>query len=118
MTAPPQPPGGRSYTFEQEQRDPAWADEHERELTLRLRRLVDDLSKRGSIVDVDAIECRRSLCRISLHARDVPALSALYGALESEHGLYGWADNVLLASVEAASDGQVKTSVTAVFERD
>jgi hypothetical protein len=118
VATPPTPPGGRSYAFEQEQRDPAWADEHERELTLRMRRLVDDLSKRGSNVDVDAIECRRSLCRVSLHAKDVPALSALYGALESEQGLYGWADNILLASVEAASDGEVKTSVTAVFERD
>jgi len=117
--APPTPPaGGRSFTFEQEQREPAWAEEHERELTLRMRRVIDDLTKRGSIVDVDAIECRRSLCRVNLHARDVAALSALYGALEGEQGLYGWADNILLASVEAESDSEVKTSVTAVFNRD
>ena len=83
-----------------------------------MRRLIDDLTRRGSIVDVDAIECRRSLCRVTLRAKDVAALSALYGAIESEQGLDGWADNVLLASVEAADDGQVKTSVTAVFDRD
>jgi hypothetical protein len=118
----PAPGGGtgtaRSFTFEDEVRDPAWADEQEREMGLRMRKLVEAVSKDGAKVDVDGIECRRSLCRVGLHARDVPSLSKVYGALEGPEGLYGWADNVLLESVEAESDGQVKTRVTAVFNRD
>lgn len=109
---------GRSFEFEDETRDPAWALEHERELTLRMRKIVDGLAAAGAPVDIDDIECRRSLCRISLHARNVDALSKMYGALESPDGLYGLADNVLLDSVQTSTDGRVKTRVTAVFDRE
>jgi hypothetical protein len=111
-------PGQRSFTFEDEARDPAWADEHERELTLRMRKLVDGLTAAGTAVNVDAMECRRSLCRVTLHVRDTAALSKAYGALETEQGLVGWADNILYDSVEIEDDGQVKAKVTAVFNRD
>jgi hypothetical protein len=107
-----------SATFEQEVRDGAWADEQEREMRLRLRRVVDGLAAGGMLVDVDGIECRRTLCRVAIHARDAAGLGRLYGSLESTEGLYGWADNLLLEDVDTAPDGQVTTRVTAVFERD
>lgn len=116
LAAPPA--AGGAISFDNEAVDPAWAADQERELTLRLRRVVDDLSARGAVVDIDAVECRRTMCRIAIHARDTGALGKLYGSLESPEGLYGWADNVLLESVEAELDGQVKTRVTAIFERE
>ncbi|MCL4227258.1 MAG: hypothetical protein KJZ91_22575 [Myxococcales bacterium] len=107
-----------SRAFEQEDRDATWALEQERELTLRLRRIVDDLAAHGTPVDVDAIECRRTQCRVGLHARDAAGLGRLYGRLESDQGFHGWADALLLGGVETASDGQVTTRVTALFERE
>lgn len=107
-----------SRAFEQEDRDATWAVEQERELTLRLRRIVDDLAAHGTPVDVDAIECRRTQCRVGLHARDAAGLGRLYGRLESDQGFHGWADALLLGGVETAPDGQVTTRVTALFERE
>ncbi len=122
-TASGAPPGevagaAPSRAFEQEDRDATWAVEQERELTLRLRRIVDDLAAHGTPVDVDAIECRRTQCRVGLHARDAAGLGRLYGRLESDQGFHGWADALLLGGVETAPDGQVTTRVTALFERE
>ncbi len=114
----PAPSVRGGVAFAQEARDDAWAVEHERELTLRLRGIVAELAGRAKRVDIDAIECRRTQCQVTVHARDAAALGALYGALESPAGLIGWADNLLLAPVETAADGQVTTQVTATFERD
>ena len=112
------PPPGPSLSFDDETRDDGWAPEQERELTLRLERLVADLAERGARIDVDGIECRRTLCRVKLAAPDVDALGKLYGALETPAGLYGWADNVLLMGVETTAEGRIKTAVVAMFERD
>ncbi len=87
-------------------------------MRLRLRRVVDELAGRGTPIDVDAIECRRTQCRVAIHARDAAGLGRFYGSLESTDGLYGWADNLLLGDVDTAPDGQVTTRVTAVFDRD
>jgi hypothetical protein len=95
-----------------------WAEEQERELTLRVRKIVGDLSKRGKRVDVTGVECRRTLCRMSLHAPEAAALGSLYGALEEPGGLLGWADHILLEAVVTDDDGRVRTGVLAVFERD
>ncbi len=110
--------GAATLAFHQEMRDPGWAADQERELTARLRRIVDDLTARGTAVDIDGVECRRTQCRVDIHTRDAAALGKLYGSLESGDGLYGWADTVVLDAVETAADGQVETHVTAVFDRD
>jgi len=94
------------------------AVDQERELTLRLERLIGELAGRGARVDIDGIECRRTLCKVAVHAPDSAALGKLYGALETPDGLYGWADAVLLSAVDTGPDGQVTTSVLAMFERD
>jgi len=116
--APAPAPGGASVAFEQEVRDSGWAVDQERELTLRLERLIGELAGRGARVDIDGIECRRTLCKVAVHAPDSAALGKLYGALETPDGLYGWADAVLLSAVDTGPDGQVTTSVLAMFERD
>lgn len=104
--------------FEEEVRDPSWADEHEREIGLRLRRILAELSERAVRVDIDRVECRRTLCRVSVHAQNEARLGSLYGQLETPDGFAGWADAVLLAPVETAADGQVTTHVIASFERE
>ncbi len=112
---PTRPP---SLAFERELRDTGWANEQEKELTLRLRGVVDRLAARDTPIDIDAIECRHSQCKVVVHARDAAALGQFYAALETSEGLYGWADNLLLAPVETAPDGSVTTHVVALFERD
>ena len=107
---------GPSVAFEDEPRDPAWADEHERELTLRLRDVAEALE--GSAVTLGKPECRRSLCKVAITAADTGALGKVYGALESEDGLHGWADTMLLEHVVTRDDGKVETSVIAQFVRD
>lgn len=107
-----------SVGFEQEARDTTWANEQERELTMRLRKLVDVLAKAGTPIDIDSIECHRTLCRIGIHARDEAALGKMYGQLETTDGLYGWADNLVLEPVERAADGQVTARVLASFDRE
>ena len=54
----------------------------------------------------------------STAAGDSAALGKLYGVLESEDGLYGWADTMLLERVVTAADGRVETGVVAQFVRD
>lgn len=115
---PQLPPQGGAYTFAAEARDGVWADEQERELTLRVRKIVGDLQKTGKTVDVTGVECRRSLCKLTLHAPDSATLGGLYGKLEEPSGLLGWADHILLEAVVVGDDGRVKTDVLAVFERD
>jgi hypothetical protein len=95
-----------------------WASDHEREIDLRLRHIIDDLAGRAVVVDIDRVECRRTLCRVAVHAQSAAALGRLYGALESPVGFAGWADSVVLAAVETAVDGQVTTHVMASFKRD
>jgi hypothetical protein len=107
-----------SVSFEREVRDPSWASEQERELTMRLRKLVDVLAAAGTPIDIDSIECHRTLCRIGIHARDEAALGKMYAQLETTDGLYGWADNLLLEPIERAPDGQVTARVQASFERE
>ncbi len=111
----PQLPAPGSYSFEAEVRDPAWADEHEKELTLRLQKMMGTVEVK---FDVDAVECRRTLCRIGMRARDSASLGKVYGALEEPTGLLGWADHLLLETVITEDDGRVRTGVLAVFERD
>lgn len=111
----PQLPAPGSFSFEAEVRDPAWADEHEKELTLRLQQLMGTLPVK---FDVDRVECRRTLCRIGMRARDSASLGKVYGALEEPTGLLGWADHLLLETVITEDDGRVRTGVLAVFERD
>jgi hypothetical protein len=115
---PALPPQGRVYAFEDETRDAVWADEQERELTLRVRKIVGDLSKLGKKLDITGIECRRTLCRMTLLAPDAATLGTMYGALEEPSGLLGWADHLLLEAVTTEDDGRVRTGVLAVFERD
>jgi len=114
--AEPAPASGLG--FDDEPRDPAWADDHERELVARLRAVEQGLAARGIAVQVGPPECRRSLCRVSIAAGDSAALGKLYGVLESEDGLYGWADTMLLERVVTAADGRVETGVVAQFVRD
>jgi hypothetical protein len=104
--------------FEQEGREAGWASEQEKELTLRLRTIVDGLAAGGTPIDIDAIECRATQCRVGIHARDAAALGRMYAQLETTDGLYGWADNLLLLPVETAPDGQVTANVIASFERE
>jgi hypothetical protein len=111
-------PAHGSQTFEQEPRDAAWAVEQEREMTLRLGRVVDELARGGIPIDVDPVECRRTLCKVGIHARDAAALGKLDGLLETPTGVLGWADVLVLSPVETASDGEVATEVTASFDRD
>lgn len=99
-------------------REVGWANEQEKEMTLRLRGIVDGLAARETPIDIDAIECRQSQCRVAVHAKDEAALGRFYAALETPEGLYGWADNLLLAPVDIAPDGQVTTHVIAFFERE
>jgi hypothetical protein len=112
---PERPP---SVSFEREERDVGWASEQEKEMTLRMRRVVDALAARDTPIDIDAIECRHAQCRVAVHARDEAALGRFYAELESPAGLYGWADNLLLAPVVTAPDGQVTTHFIAYYERD
>ncbi|HUQ06456.1 MAG TPA: hypothetical protein VM261_28325 [Kofleriaceae bacterium] len=114
-TEPERPP---SVTFEREERDVGWASEQEKEMTLRMRRIVDALALRDTPIDIDAIECRHAQCRVAVHARDEAALGRFYAQLESPEGLYGWADNLLLAPVVTAPDGQVTTNFIASYERE
>lgn len=116
----PEPPvaPGSGLGFDDEPRDPAWADDHERELALRSRAVEQGLRARGVAVQLGPPECRRSLCRMSIAAADSAALGKLYGVLESEDGLYGWADTMLLERVVTADDGRVETGVIAQFGRD
>lgn len=116
---PVPPPAASSVPFEQEQRDPAWAVDQERELKLRLDRVAADLLARGAKVTVAAAECRRTLCRIDLEATDNAGLSAFYGALETPEGLYGWADQVVLQDVESdLVSREVRTRILVQFDRD
>jgi hypothetical protein len=115
---PAPPPAPDSVPFDREVRDPAWAGDQERELRLRLDRLGDDLAARGVEVAVTAAECRRSLCRFELSAKGNAELSALYGALETPEGVYGWADAVLLQDVETdLATTRVTTAVVLQFDR-
>lgn len=109
---------GSPVAFDDEPRDPVWADDHEHELGLRLRAIEEGLEDRGVAVTIGPPECRRSLCRVALGAPDAGALGTLYGVLESEQGLYGWADTLVLDRVETAADGKVETHVMAQFVRD
>jgi type IV secretory pathway VirB10-like protein len=111
----PQLPPPGSFSFDAEVRDPAWADEQEKELTLRLQKLMGTVPVK---FDIDGIECRRTLCRIAMRARDAASLGKVYGALEEPTGLLGWADHLLLETVITEDDGRVRTGVLAVFERD
>ena len=108
---------GPSVAFEDEARDAAWADEHERELGRRLRGVVDALRARGVSVVFGAPICRRTLCRVAIASPDEAALGKTYGVLETEDGLLGWADTLLLEAVTVA-DGRVDTAVVAQFARD
>ncbi len=116
--AAPAPAVGSPVGFDDEPRDPAWADDHEHELGLRLRAIEEGLEDRGVTVTIGPPECRRTLCRVALGAPDAGALGKLYGVLESEQGLYGWADTLVLDRVETAADGKVETHVMAQFVRD
>jgi len=111
-------PRRSSLSFEQEPRDAAWAGEHERELQQRLRRVVDGLAGRSIAVDIDGVECRRTLCRVAVHARAEAALGSLIGALEGPAGLAGWVDALLVEPVAVAADGQVTGRIVAAFERE
>ena len=116
---PVPPPAASAVPFDQEQRDPAWAVDQERELKLRLDRVAADLLARGATVTVAAAECRRTLCRIDLEATDNAGLSAFYGALETPEGLYGWADQIVLQDVESdLTSREVRTRVLVQFDRD
>lgn len=110
------PAAGPSLTFEDEPRDPAWAGEHEHELTLRLRNVAEAIEDGG--VTLGKPECRRSLCKVAIVAPDAGVLGKVYGALESEDGLHGWADTMLLEHVVTRDDGKVETAVVAQFVRD
>ena len=77
-----------------------------------------DGEARGVAVQLGAPECRRSLCRVVIGAADSAALGKAYGLLESEDGLYGWADALLLERVVTGDDGRVETGVIAQFGRD
>lgn len=111
----PRLPAPGEFSFDAEVRDPAWADEQEKELTLRLQKLMGTVPVK---FDIDGIECRRTLCRIAMRARDAASLGKVYGALEEPTGLLGWADHLLLETVITEDDGRVRTGVLAVFERD
>lgn len=117
-TDPVPPSVADSVPFEREARDPAWAVDQERELALRLDRLVDELRGKGKPVTITGAECRRTLCRVEVRAATSGELSALYGALETPEGLYGWADTIVLGAVDTdATTGAVTTSILAQFER-
>lgn len=105
-----------SVPFDREVRDPAWAVDQERELRLRLDRIADDLAGRATVT-IAAAECRRTLCRIEVAAPAAADLSALYGALETPEGLYGWADTIVLGEVVTDPTGAVSTEVLASFDR-
>ncbi|HVV88154.1 MAG TPA: hypothetical protein VHE35_34170, partial [Kofleriaceae bacterium] len=120
VTPPPLPnPVGPppAEVFEQEERDAAWADDHEHELAARLRAVEEDLEARGITVRIGPPECRSSRCRVTIGADDTGALGRLFDALESDQGLEGWADSILLDRVVAGDDGHLETTVTAQFER-
>jgi hypothetical protein len=117
--APPAPgPGATAPGFESESRDPAWAVDQERELAARLAAVEELATARGAEVEVTAVECRTSQCRFTAEAPTLAGLSALYGAIETPEGLYGWADLVVLGGVEVdPTTGGATTAVTVVFER-
>lgn len=116
----PSPPAGpaAAFPFDDEPRDAAWADDHERELAHRLRAIAEDLEDDGVAARIGAPECRRTLCRVALTADDAAALGKVYGALETERGLVGWADTMMLERVVTGDDGRVETRVVAQFLRD
>lgn len=122
--APPSPEpapaaGADSLPFDREARDPGWAVDQERELTVRMTHVRELLADRGAKVDVVAAECRATQCRLTIAAGAESDLSALYGVLESPDGLYGWADAVVLGQIDRdPATGGLATSVTAVFERE
>lgn len=111
--------GADSLPFDRETRDPGWAIDQERELTVRMTHVRELLADRGAKVDVVAAECRATQCRLTIAAGAEADLSALYGVLESPDGLYGWADAVVLGQIDRdPATGGLATSVTAVFERE
>ncbi|MEZ4403733.1 MAG: hypothetical protein R3B06_27160 [Kofleriaceae bacterium] len=117
--APPEPSGlAASPPFDREARDPAWADDQERELRLRLAELDRRLQARGATVDITGAQCRATACQVELAAPASRDLSAFYGAIETPEGLSGWADGVVLGEVVTdPTTGAVTTQVTVVFDR-
>lgn len=112
-------PGAGTEPFEREVRDPGWAVDQEHELLVRLAHVAELVATRGAKVTITAAECRATTCRITVDAAGAQDLSALYGALETTDGLYGWADAIVLGQVDTdATTGAMTTAVTAVFERD
>ncbi len=108
---PVAPPAPDSVPFEREVRDPGWAVDQERELRLRLDRL-------GVTATITSAECRHRLCRLDVDAATAAELSALYGALETPEGLYGWADAIVLGEVATdRATGRLTTHVLVQFDR-
>ncbi|MBK9036254.1 MAG: hypothetical protein IPL61_34255 [Myxococcales bacterium] len=115
----PTPPVADGVPFEREVRDPGWAVDQERELTIRLAHVTELVAARGAKVTIAAAECRATLCRIDVAAPGDKDLSALYGALETPEGLYGWADGVVLGQVDTdPATGGRTTQILVAFERE
>lgn len=98
-------------TFVAEERDRAWAPDHENQMRTRLGALAS-----GGVA-VSAPECRTAQCRITLTAADDAAIGRYVAQLEEPGGFAGWAEMIVLEGVTATADGRRQTRVYAHFGR-
>jgi hypothetical protein len=83
-------------SYDDEQRDPAWATEQERLIRNKLKALLTSAnSARPGSVEVPQVECREVHCRMLVTGTDKQAFTAFVESLQDERGFYG--DAALLA---------------------
>jgi hypothetical protein len=94
--------------FTAQNRDTDWAPSTEDEIRRRFKKV------RGA--KLSEAECRQSQCRIIVAGTQAD-VSRTIADLESDRGLHGFAQNILLTAPERKPDGSLVLRAFALFER-
>ncbi len=103
---PPSPSGNPREDFTAQTRDPSWAPVVEAEIGKRLQKLR---------VAVERVECRHDRCELALGG-DAAAVDTAISKLESDKGLRGYAEAIVLTAPEPQGDRMLLRAY-AIFER-
>jgi hypothetical protein len=98
-----------AQAWENDTRDQAWALDTETEIKRRVAKLPQ-----GQALEDAA--CKRSSCRLTMHGSQA-AVGDVIANLETEQGLRGLADNVVLSAPEKQPDGSILLRAYALFDR-
>lgn len=101
--------------FDDQVRDPAWAEAQEGRVRARLGPLLDG-ANRGNpgAVEVPQVECRATSCRLLVTGRDEFAFRVFVETLQDERGFYGDASQLALHGYGTQIDKDTQQSTHVV----